>query len=267
VARLATTRGGSGEPMLLIHGLGSSRTVWDSTRPPLERHFDVIAVDMPGFGDQPWFEDGSAPTMDSLANAVEAEMDELGVDRAHIVGNSMGGWIAIELARRERATDVVAISPVGGATPGEARQSGVVLRVSRAMSRASRPTCAFTMRSATVRRLGFSGVATGDVPYEDAINAIGYMARSQGFPKLLRNVAGEGDLIEANRERFGQVGCPVLIAWGAEDRVLSPAGGPRMAEAIPGSELRVLDGCGHTPMLDRPAETAAMILGARGISP
>lgn len=260
MARLATTRGGSGEPLVLIHGLGSSRTVWDGMRSALEREFDVIAFDLPGFGDQPWFDDGTPATMDSLASAAAAELDELGIERPIVVGNSMGGWIAIELGRRGRARDVIAIGPVGGATPGEARASRRVLRISRAMARAAAPVRSTIFRSRLIRRIGFSGSVTGDVSYRDAVVSVGYMAGSEGYDKLLDEVAGEGDLIEANRARFGEVECPVLILFGNQDRVLAPAGGPRIAEAIPHADLRMLEGYGHAPMLDRPDDVAGMVL-------
>jgi pimeloyl-ACP methyl ester carboxylesterase len=90
--------------------------------------------------------------------------------------------------------------------------------------------------------------------------AVGHMANSEGYGKLLDEVAGNGDLIETNRARFGEVRCPVLILFGNQDRVLSPRGGPRIAETIPNCELRMLEGYGHAPMLDRPDDIAGMIL-------
>lgn len=258
MARLATTRGGSGEPLVLIHGLGSSRTIWDRARPLLERDFDVIAVDLPGFGDQPW-PDGAEPTMDALASAVESELDALGIERPVVAGNSMGGWIAIELGRRGRARDVIAMAPVGGDTPAEARAMKRLLGLNRLAARALAPVSSVALRSKLARRIGFRDVTTAEVPYSDAVSAAGYMASSQGFTKLLGDVAGPGALIERNRERFAQVRCPVLVVFGSEDRVVAPASGPRIAEAIPGAELRMLAGFGHAPMLDHPSEMAALI--------
>ncbi len=261
-APLASTRGGSGEPLVLIHGLGSSRTIWDRTRPPLERRFDVIAVDLPGFGDQPWFSGDVPETMDSLASAVEEELDRLGLDRPRLVGHSMGGWIALELARRGSAREVIAISPVGGATAAEARASNRVLKATRIAARLARPGVGLLLRARPLRWVGFRGAAghPGDVSYEDATNAARYMASSTGFPKLIDEVAGGGDLFERNESGFGQIACPVLIACGTEDRVLSSRGGTRLAEAIPRAELRVLAGEGHSPMLDRPELVSALIL-------
>lgn len=259
---LATTRGGSGEPIILIHGIGSSRRVWDRTREPLEQRFDVIAVDLPGFGDQPWFSGPAPGTMSSLATALEAELDRLGLERPHLVGSSMGGWIALELARRGRARGVVAISPVGGASADEARASSRLLRATRIAARLSAPAGGRIFKLRPIRWIGLRAMTSdpGRVSPEDAATASRYMARCTGFPKLVDDAAGGGDLFERNREPFAAIQCPVLIAWGTKDRVLSPRGGPRLAEAIPGAELHVLPGLGHLPMLDHPGLTSELIM-------
>ena len=262
---LVTTRGGSGEPMVLIHGIGSRRGIWDRVRVPLEQRFDVIAFDLPGFGDQPWFNDPVPERMDSLATAVTEELDRLGIDRARLLGHSMGGWIALELARRGRAIDVVAVAPVGGATPDEARASMRDMRGSRLAARALLPLVRPITRRPRLRRIALRGsVKDSDLvdPAELEIS-IRYLARSTGWPKLLPDVAGPGDLIENNREGFGQIDCPVLIAWGTEDGVLSYGAAPRVAEAIPGAELRTLEGHGHSPLLDHPELVAELALSTR----
>ena len=94
--------------------------------------------------------------------------------------------------------------------------------------------------------------------------SIRYLARSVGHDKLLPDVAGPGDLIENNRAGFGRIDCPVLIAWGTEDGVLSYDAAPRVAEAIPGAELRTLEGHGHSPLLDHPELVAELALEHAG---
>src|ERR671917_2949546 len=106
-------RGGSGEPLLLIHGIGHTWRGWRPMLPQLEQRFDVLAVDLPGFGHSEPFPPGRDATPEALADAVEDEMARAGFDRPHIAGNSLGGWIALELARRGRARTVTAISPAG----------------------------------------------------------------------------------------------------------------------------------------------------------
>ncbi len=106
-------RGGSGEPLVLIHGIGHTWRGWKPMLPYLEQSFDVLAVDLPGFGRSPSLPPGTEATPEALADVVEQAMDHAGFDEAVVCGNSLGGWIALELARRGRATSVVAISPAG----------------------------------------------------------------------------------------------------------------------------------------------------------
>ncbi len=115
-------RGGSGEPLVLIHGIGHTWRGWKPMLPELERRFDVLAVDLPGsrpLGSRCRRSVDSTP--EALADAVEREMLGAGFDTAHIAGNSLGGWIALELARRGRARTVTAISP--GRASARAREA------------------------------------------------------------------------------------------------------------------------------------------------
>ena len=248
--------------MLLIHGLGSRRQIWDRVRGPREERFDVIAVDLPGFGEQPWFSSPAPATMKSLATAVEEELDRLGIERAHLVGHSMGGWISLELARRGRAIDVLAIAPVGGATEGEARAAKRELARSRFLARAVGPLVGPITRSSRLRAL----VLRGSVRDPDLVDpaelqaSISHLGSCAGWPKLLGDVGGGGDKIENNRDGFAQISCPVLIAWGTDDGVLSYAGASRVAEAIPGARLHTLEDHGHTPILDHPELVAELAL-------
>src|SRR5687767_10997424 len=106
-------RGGSGEPLVLIHGIGHTWRGWRPMLPLLEPRFDVLAVDLPGFGHSAPLPAGVPPTAETLADAVEREMDAAGFGTAHVAGNSLGGWIALVLGRRGRARSITAISPAG----------------------------------------------------------------------------------------------------------------------------------------------------------
>src|SRR5690349_7795608 len=104
---LEHTRTGSGPPILLMHGIGMDRTVWDPVVPLLAREHEVVAVDLPGFGT-------SAPLTGAVTvAALAAAVEELGLERPHAAGNSLGGGIALELGRRGSAASVCAISPIG----------------------------------------------------------------------------------------------------------------------------------------------------------
>src|SRR3954471_16168047 len=112
-------RAGSGDPLLLLHGLGLTWRCWRPVLHDLERAHDVVAMDLPGFGAAPPLPRGRRPTVAALSDAIEAALDDAGIESVHVAGNSLGGWIAIELARRGRASSVVALSPAGLELPPE----------------------------------------------------------------------------------------------------------------------------------------------------
>src|SRR3954468_16116804 len=111
--RLAHDRRGAGEPLVLLHGQGLSRRSWDPVVELRADHFRVIAVDLPGHGRSPRQPAGAGYAPNDLARAVAELLDELGLRTAHVAGNSLGGWIALELGRLGRARTVTALAPAG----------------------------------------------------------------------------------------------------------------------------------------------------------
>ncbi|MCZ4492827.1 MAG: alpha/beta fold hydrolase, partial [Conexibacter sp.] len=110
---LAYDRRGSGPPLVLLHPLGADRHVWDPVLDRLAAERDVIAVDLPGFGDSPVL-DADPPTPAALAAAVQAFAEqELGLQAWHVAGNSLGGWVALALALDGAVESVTAIAPAG----------------------------------------------------------------------------------------------------------------------------------------------------------
>src|SRR3954471_21736550 len=106
-------RMGAGEPLVLIHGLGGDRSTWTPVVEALAADYDVITLDLPGFGGSAPLPDAVAPTPRTLAESVAELLDELGVGSAHLVGNSLGGWIALELALMGRARTVTTLCAAG----------------------------------------------------------------------------------------------------------------------------------------------------------
>ena len=100
-------------PLLLLHGLGGSRVVWEPVLGLLEAEREVIVLDMPGFGAAPPLPAGVEPSAANLAAAIKARCDELGIERPHVAGNSLGAWVALEMGREGWAASVTAISPAG----------------------------------------------------------------------------------------------------------------------------------------------------------
>ena len=247
-------RGGSGPPLVLIHGIGHTWRGWKPMIPLLERRFDVLAVDMPGFGHSDPFPPGVDSTPDALADAVEDEMARAGFDRAHIAGNSLGGWGALELARRGRAETVTAISPAGLQLRRE-RDWGVgVLRGIRWMAN-NAPPPGFLLQSPVGRVLAAGPACARGWKKDPASLAeeAELFASNPGFYATLPHT------FDAQPRGLTTLDVPVLLLWGSLDIVLLPRQGRRFERLIPGAELRYIRGAGHVPMSDAPEELAEAI--------
>src|ERR1700737_2691672 len=106
-------RGGTGQPLLLLHGIGAIWRAWSPVLPYLEPHHEVIVPTLHGHAGGPPLDSEIAPSVQALVDGIEEELDRLGLQKVHIAGNSLGGWIGIELARRGRAHSLVLLSPAG----------------------------------------------------------------------------------------------------------------------------------------------------------
>jgi pimeloyl-ACP methyl ester carboxylesterase len=248
-------RGGSGEPLVLIHGIGHTWRGWKPMLPLLEPRFDVLAVDLPGFGHSPPLPPGVEPTPEVLADAVERAMDAAGFERATVCGNSLGAWIALELARRGRAGRVVAISPAG---LQHARERGWGRNVLLGMRWAARNAAAEAVLRTRAGRTLFAGPAMGR-PWradpDDMIEQTELFGAAPGFLATLPHT------FDRQPRGLDSIDVPVLILWGTRDLILIPRQGRRFERLIPGCELRYLKGLGHTPMSDDPQLLARAITG------
>ena len=251
-------RAGTGEPLLLIHGIGSTWRVWKPVLERLEAGHDVLAVDVPGFGDSRAAPRGGHPVPSgALADALEQALDAVGWDAPHVAGNSMGGWLALELARRGRAATAVAISPAGMWSPNaRTRTRAGSLRFQHAVASRLAPHADALSRSSVGRTLLFSGVAARPwrTPPDDAAEALRLFAGAPGWEATL-------DAMTANRPRdLGSIECPVRIVWGSRDTLLFPRQADRFVREISDAELVRLPGLGHVPMGDDPQAVASSIL-------
>jgi pimeloyl-ACP methyl ester carboxylesterase len=238
---------------VLIHGVGSYWGVWRPVLGVLEERHEVLAPDLPGVGSSPPLE--GRPRVPALAGAVADELDRLGIESAHVAGNSMGGWIALELARRGRARDVVAINPLGRLTLIERLYGQASLRLTRLATVAVSPFADRLMGSRVARAaLAQMFARPRRLPPEEA-EAIRMYAGAPSFRATVNWTWGHGP------EGLHEIKCPVLIAWGTRDRLLWPRQARRFGAAIPGAEARMLPGLGHAPMSDDPELVAATILG------
>jgi pimeloyl-ACP methyl ester carboxylesterase len=253
---LSHHRVGSGEPLVLIHGIGSQWQVWRPLFEHLARHRDVIAVDLPGFGDSPALAEEDKPTPWRFAECVIELLDELGVDRPVVAGNSLGGWVALEIARRGRARAVAPISPAGFQLPRERAYAGRRLRVERAVAKALHTRGAPLVRNPVTRTPMFAGMVARPwaIPPDDAVGMFQNLGGAPGF---------DATLIALDTATFAdghEIGVPVTVMWGTRDYLLLPRQGPRAVRVLPDARLVPLKGAGHVPTYDAPEEIARELL-------
>lgn len=252
---LAFERCGSGTPLVLLHGIGHRRQAWDPVLDRLARHHDVIAVDLPGFGESPPFPPGRAHTMRSLLELLLETLEELGVDRPHVAGNSLGGGLALELAARGSVASATALSPAGFWTPAELRWAMAALRSVRAASRGPEKA-RHTIAHHRPLRVAAGGLLYGRPGAQDPESLLGDMralVRASGFDPIAQ--AASGYSFEP-----AVLGAPVTIAWGTRDRILLPRQAGRAARQLPDAWHASLPGCGHVPMNDAPDLVARTVL-------
>ena len=246
-------RGGTGEPLVLLHGATSSWKCWRDVISQLTDTFDVFAPNLAGHGGRP--RPSRPHSISDLADAVETQLDAAGIDTAHVVGNSLGGWLAVELAKRGRARSVVALSPAGGWYPGEQRVIKHFYSMRR-WARLARFVPAFVLRSARVRRLALrASCEHGErLTARQALAAARY-ARAC----VLDDFSELGDGLEPGR--YVRLTTPILIAWSEFDRIIPAADyTDRWRQEVPSASWMTLADVGHCPMYDDPNLVAQTVL-------
>jgi pimeloyl-ACP methyl ester carboxylesterase len=256
VSAIIGHRGGAGDPLLLLHGLGLSWHCWKPVLAELEQRHDVVAMDLPGFGDAPPLR--GRPTVSALAGALEDELDRAGLAEVHVAGNSLGGWVAFELARRGRALSVVALSPAGMETLPERAYVIALNEAMRARAKAAAPVAGVLARSRVARTAALAPMRARPwrVPAHDAAQEIRAFAGAPGFQATVR-----WTIATAVPAGLGSIEVPARVCFGTRDVMLAPVTAPRYAAAISGADLRPLPGCGHVPMIDAPALVVRAITG------
>jgi pimeloyl-ACP methyl ester carboxylesterase len=196
---------------------------------------------------------------DALVDAVERAMDAAGFELAHLVGNSLGGYIALRLAARDRAASVVAFAPAGGW--GEEAyldllQAQLELQT---QAKAAAPRADALVASPQTRRQMTQLITTNfeHIPAELVAHQLLGMAGCTAAEPLIDAALRDGWTLDAEK-----VACPVRIVWGTADKLLPwPGAATRYRAALPHADWVLLDGIGHCPQLDVPVEAAQLILG------
>lgn len=249
-------REGSGAPLVLIHGVGHH---WQAWRPVIDRlagEYDVLACDSPGFGASPPLPEGVAPTVWAYVDAFEKFFGDHGMDRPHVAGNSMGGAIALELARRGAVRSATALSPAGFWTPGERTFAQASLVALAKMPAALQPAVLRIGRTGPGRAALLAQLVKrpSTMPFDEVVATLADAFAAPAFAGAL--AAFDHYEFTAGNELDGQ---RVTVAWGDKDRLL-PYGrqAPRARAALPHARHVTLD-AGHVPYFDCPDAVAEVI--------
>lgn len=246
LSRLVHERKGSGEPVVLIHGIGHRRQAWDPIVDQLAEDFEVITVDLAGFGESPAYPKNVPYDMDSACDNLAENFELWGIDKPHVVGNSLGGAISLELGARGLVSSVTALSPAGFFGAINRFQAFFLLLILRLSSKLPNAMLRAVSRSSFGRRVIGSMLYThperftADQVYGDAL--------------ALKNAGAFERTIKAGiRYKFdSQVPVPTTVAWGTKDRILPYSQSASAAERLPEARHVALPHCGHVPMIDNP---------------
>jgi len=256
-------RQGQGEPLVLLHGILCSERVWNGVVPLVATHHDVIVPTELGHNGGPVAKERPV-SIEHIIDDIERQLDELALEKVHFAGNSLGGWIAIELARRGRALTVCALSPAGAwDVDWEDKQRG-----SKLLSTAVRDTRRFRamlpllVRSKRWRHWSLREMAVHGERVSPAESLI--LADDTIGCEIGKNMSA---IAEAQLAPLDPPPCPITLAWSGQDRLFPvDVYGARARELIPGARFIVLDDVGHVPMLDDPQLVAQTILTATAAS-
>lgn len=253
---MTSVTSGSGSPLVLVHGLGGNRDSWRPLLPALEADRTVVRPDLPGHGQTPPLP--GTLTFDRLVDALQAFLDDEGLQSADLVGSSMGARMVLELARRGTGRHVVALDPGGFWTSAEKAVFGTSVRASFALVRALRPALPALAGSAAGRTalLPQFSARPWAVPAAVALSDLQAIA---GTPALFETLDA---LLASGPQLGGATSGRVVLGWGRRDRVTLARQAARAQVAFPQAELHWFARCGHFPMWDAPAEAATVVLRA-----
>jgi pimeloyl-ACP methyl ester carboxylesterase len=253
-------REGTGEPLVLLHGIVGSEAVWREVVPLLAADFDVIAPNALGHAGGPRATEHPLG-LKQMVDSAERELDELGLEKPLLAGNSLGGWIALELARRGRAASVCALSPAGtwDYAWGDRERVFNLLREGVKEARRGRRMLPLVARSKRIRRYAMKNAAV-DASRLSRLHLLEIVDATLECEVLDELLEYEGEM-----EPLDPPPCPITLAWAEQDVLFPPdLYGARAQELMPGADYFLLEGVGHIPMLDDPQLVAETIRTASG---
>ena len=246
LSKLVYDRKGSGEPVVLIHGIGHRRQAWAPIFDQLAERYDVIAVDLAGFGESPQYAKGLPYNMDNACADLAGNFAEWGIERPHVVGNSLGGAISLELAARGLVSSATVLSPAGFFGRLDRFQALGTLTALRLFSQAPD----FVLRLVARTRLGRRLIGYVLYTHPERFTA----EEAYGDAVALKRCRGFGGVARAGlRYRFGSVvDVPTTVAWGTKDRILPYSQAATAEQVLPDARHVPLPDSGHVPMIDAP---------------
>lgn len=243
---LAYERFGSGEPLVLVHGIGHRRQTWYPLVDRLAEHREVILLDLPGHGESPALVTEGRPVQDVLRDALTDLFDELDIHRPHIAGNSLGGRIALEAAADDLVSSATTLAPAGFWTGAlEFAYIRAVFTVLTGAATLAQPIAPALMRSAPGRAAAMGLLMTKGGRLDPEL-ALGDLRGLVAARPALRTIIEGGTAYD----RPIDPSIPVTVAWGTRDLVLLPYQAKRARVALPDATHVLLPRCGHVPMVD-----------------
>jgi len=233
---------------------------WELVLPALERHHDVVALTLAGHAGGPPIEGKTSVAV--IVDAVERAMDNAGFELAHLVGNSLGGYVALQLASRGRATTVVALAPAGGWAKGDESDKELLRSQSRLhqQMKTIAPQAKAMLAAPAGKRRATQLITSNfeHLPIELLAHELLGVASCTAAESLIEHALRNDWSLDAEK-----ITCPVRIVWGTGDRLLPwPQAAARYRNHwMPHADWVELDGIGRCPQLDIPIETAQLILG------
>ena len=260
---LAYERHGAGPTMVLLHGMGHRRQAWNAVLGMLTPHRTVITVDLPGHGASPplrGIADGRQ-AVHAITEEILAFFDELGLDRPHVAGNSLGGALALLAGAAGRAATVTGLSPAGfWASPWHFGYAKAVFMSAQLVGSAVRPLVPTLARSTFGRSImdgPFIATPSRMTPEQAAADALAFFSARPTVTAVLSRRVSFTEPIPA--------GVPVTIAWGTKDRLLPPSQARVARRRLPHARFVLLVGCGHVPMTDNPGLVVRVLLDGSAI--
>jgi len=246
---------GSGRPLILLHGIGMSHAAWNAVVPYLAATRRVIAFDTAGFGRTPPLPDGTPPTIANLVDALEGSLRAIGINAPFdIAGNSLGGTMALEAARRRLARTAVAISPPGLWRTREGTHVKYTFKTLRFLVTRVPVFVRALVTPPLVREAAFAlpvSVGSRRMPLDDALGIVDDLAAAAAFEETFESTRAP--------LRAEDITVPVTVAFGRRDWILTK--GSRHRDRLP-AHTRWIEkaGWGHVPMWADPAGVARVIL-------